>query len=407
MDQPSVGTPLVIALPKLLGEEVGRCAREPNPPVKDHAASQLLPRRAHLHCLVSHAVGEDDVLKVPVHNLGGPPQQIVQLCNLLAVALLQETQWDHLHLFLVHNSIRLRGLQPDVPFVVRKLHGLHPLRVVEPLDDAPPGGFHPLLVHDIRLALGVLTRFLVHCSLDVAKHSIKVCCAESGVPVRKDAEPDHHVRVCELAAVRGLVLPDEGDGKLHAGVRHERLLREGLGYLTLLHDPKRHAVDLLQHVWEVRGEPVIAQVEHLDVVREDPLVLHHLLHIIRAVHQEIEGLLFGEHGEVLRLQPQVEPLRHQRLHLRLVEVQVQQDDVREGLQSPHLVPLIQDLAQLLEDLLCFGGVLEGDGHPCQAVVEYCIEEMDGESPADGCEVEVELAADGKVEFGLEGVEEEV
>mmetsp|Transcript_68572 Transcript_68572/g.155104 ORF Transcript_68572/g.155104 Transcript_68572/m.155104 type:complete len:272 (+) Transcript_68572:1121-1936(+) len=112
--------------------------------------------------------------------------------------------------------------------------------------------------------------------------------------------------------------------------------------------------------------------------------------------------------QVVLLEPEVRPLRQHRLHLRVVEVGVEEGDVRELLERVDLGAVGDDLAEALEDLEGEAAVLEGGG-------AAALEEEDGihqvrrQRPPLALlrAVQIELVADWEVELGLEGVQHHV
>ena len=128
---------------------------------------------------------------------------------------------------------------------------------------------------------------------------------------------------------------------------------------------------------------------------------------MRAVAQERERLVALDAEQVVLLQPVVRPLGEHGLELGVVEVDVEQHEVRRALERARRVALVDLGEQARERALRELALVEADRGRARLAVEERVEQVDREVPAQRREVEVELVADREVERRLERVEDEV
>ena len=83
---------LVVQLPQLDGDQIGRSAAETNAVAAQHLAAHVLARGRQLHGLVAHGGREDEVAQVVVDHLRQAVQQVVDDGVLLVIVEVDEAQ---------------------------------------------------------------------------------------------------------------------------------------------------------------------------------------------------------------------------------------------------------------------------------------------------------------------------
>ena len=410
------------ALAELLGQQRRRRPREAEAPPEEQVAAQLLPRRRELHLLEGHRGREDVLVQKVVHELRLQPQQPEERRHLLGVAEVDQMERPHL-LLGVAVAVALT-LALALALVVAAV-GAAAAVVKEAVAAEPPprraahpraGALDPSHEATARLALVVRAVLLRHQHLEAEHHRHEVGLAQALVAEGEDRQRDDHVGVRELRRARRRVLAHE---------RHrEQLARRRVGaqLLLLREHAEGDAVDLGQHKRQDVREQLVREVEHLEQRRlgaqraqlgsRDDLVGRQPRRR-RPVLEVPEHLGVGESLEAELQQQQQQPVGQQPLEARVVEVGIEQHEVRHTLQRAALDALLERGADALQQPLRLHRARHLHHADALRREEERIEGVEGQLPPQprrelvGGEVERQLLAQRPVELALERVQQQI
>ena len=170
---------------------------------------------------------------------------------------------------------------------------------------------------------------------------------------------------------------------------------------------RRLARQLVQRVDGVGGRVALLALLRLsglhrlrvDARLEQGPVGHDVFHLLLAAHAR----------HMLALEPQLHPLRHDRLEQLVVPLDVEQHKMRLELQRLDLwiEPPLDDGTQLLKDTVRLIRVLEVDRHGRAVEGEDGVERMDGACPALRAQIELELVVEREVELRAQRVQQQI
>ena len=200
VDELSVCPGFVVALAKLRGQQIARRAGKADAALEEDVAAQLLTRRAELEVLVPHELGEHRLAEVPVDDLRGATEEEEELLRLLLVRLPHQLQRQDVEAFQL--------LVPPVSQEHERLAWLHAHFVLfdllrfairEGLQEPASGRSDPPVVHERRAAQVEATDLLLHGGVRLLHDVLEIGEPQPLVAVGENRQPDHNVRVRELA----------------------------------------------------------------------------------------------------------------------------------------------------------------------------------------------------------------
>ncbi|GIX65912.1 glycosyltransferase family protein 8, putative [Babesia caballi] len=382
----------VVALAHLHRQQLRGRPREPESDGEQHGTSEFHRARRQLQVRVLHRVREEHVTQEVLNHQPVVLQQVVQHVQLLLVVDVDDVQGPNVRgaVNVLHRAEYV--LVRDVAQVV-----VLPGRLALRLPQAPARAQHPPVEGLVRLPVGQVSRLLVELLRQVPQRQHKVRPPQPLVEVGQDREPDQHVGVRELRVPARRALAHEGHRK-HA----PRLRRVGVDHQNLLHllDAQHTVVDQVDPRDDVREggpHPLLGEGEHLDRLQRP---------VGHPRGQELQALLVRLVHQLVPLQVQAHPLRHQRQQLPEVPLLVQQHQVRRvsRVASHHALaeaPLdaLQQLRLVLRNLLLGVGHHHAQHVPRQQPPDLVVRVAQVRQRP--------LVPDGPVQLTLERVQQQV